>query len=262
MILDSITREKELRGKLGAMPSPIDKRDYKLTNLMASAPVLAPIYEPKIMGPVLNQGQSSQCVACSLALVKYIIEKQQTGNVQEFSTNYIYGNRAAEDEKGEGLYPRQAIKTLVNFGVPHKSETETFLSYNEAVEFYQNNKEVLNREAIPYRISSYYALYGKNDIKQAIQTIGAVTAMFPVFDSLYDTDTAGIVDYDNSKSQHNYGYHEMTLIGWNDTKKCWTTQNSWGENWGNKGLCYLPYNYPIVESWAMIDVIIEKELKL
>lgn len=261
MLFDTLKREKELHGKLGAIPSPIDKRDYKLTSLLAYAPIIAPVYEPKIMGPVLNQGQSSQCVACSLSLVKYIIEKRQTDNSKLFSTNYIYGNRAATDDKGEGMYPRQAIKTLVTFGVPHKVDTEVFLSYGEAVEFYQNNKIVLDKEARPYRISSYYALHGNNEIKQAIQTIGAVSGMFPVFDCIYETGTDGIINYESSRTQHNYGYHEMTLIGWNNNKKSWIVQNSWGEQWGDKGLCYLPYDYPIVEAWAIVDDIIEKNLK-
>ena len=34
----------------------------------------------------------------------------------------------------------------------------------------------------------------------------------------------------------------LTLVGWDDTKRAWLIQNSWGDNWGTK---------VIPEDWAI-----------
>jgi C1A family cysteine protease len=77
----------------------------------------------------------------------------------------------------------------------------------------------------------------------------------------------GLNVYDNSKYQYfeglntkNYTYnplastgalasgvqllggHATPIIGYDDTKKAFLVQNSWGTNWGNKGFYYMPYS--------------------
>ena len=38
------------------------------------------------------------------------------------------------------------------------------------------------------------------------------------------------------------GGHATPIIGYDDTKKAFLVQNSWGTNWGNKGFYYMPYS--------------------
>lgn len=35
--------------------------------------------------------------------------------------------------------------------------------------------------------------------------------------------------------------HVMVLIGWDDEKQAWLIKNSWGEEWGEKGFCWVAY---------------------
>jgi len=39
------------------------------------------------------------------------------------------------------------------------------------------------------------------------------------------------------------GSHCMTMIGYNNNTQQFICANSWGKSWGNKGYCYIPYNY-------------------
>ena len=39
-------------------------------------------------------------------------------------------------------------------------------------------------------------------------------------------------------------------------------QNSWGKKFGNNGTCILPYDYPLVESWAVIDEVLEEKYEI
>ena len=53
----------------------------------------------------------------------------------------------------------------------------------------------------------------------------------------------GIVPLPNTNIEQLQGGHCMNLIGFDDSKQWFICANSWGTNWGNKGLCYLPYSY-------------------
>ena len=50
----------------------------------------------------------------------------------------------------------------------------------------------------------------------------------------------------------NYGGHAISLIGW--TKDSFIIRNSWGKDWGDKGLTYLPFkNFnKLIECWTLI----------
>ncbi|CAF5109239.1 unnamed protein product, partial [Rotaria sp. Silwood1] len=39
--------------------------------------------------------------------------------------------------------------------------------------------------------------------------------------------------------------HAMLAVGYNDDLKKFIVRNSWGEDWGAKGYCYIPYDYMI-----------------
>ncbi|UJR32691.1 hypothetical protein I4U23_020150 [Adineta vaga] len=40
-----------------------------------------------------------------------------------------------------------------------------------------------------------------------------------------------------------HGWHAMLAVGYSDASQCFIVRNSWGENWGDKGYCYIPYGY-------------------
>ncbi|MFW5804462.1 MAG: C1 family peptidase, partial [bacterium] len=40
-----------------------------------------------------------------------------------------------------------------------------------------------------------------------------------------------------------HGLHAMLCVGYSDEEKCFIVRNSWGKNWGDKGYCYIPYDY-------------------
>lgn len=237
----------------GAIPSPKDNRDYKIETLIAGAPqdFIPAYYKTTIKIPRLDQGKSSECVACSLSYIKYIQEQIESGKAEQLSPSYIYGNREEGMYQGEGMIPREALKTLLNYGTTTWNIFPNFYSYPEAKQKYNQNKDNLNISAKPFKIKSYYAVMPGNELKTTIMNLGAVSAMFPVFECLYRPDEEGKIIYDCANAGEILGYHQMTIIGWTET--AWIVLNSWGENWGDNGICYIPFDYPIVEAWALID---------
>jgi C1A family cysteine protease len=67
---------------------------------------------------------------------------------------------------------------------------------------------------------------------------------FTVYDSFESDAVAktGIVPMP-SKTELVLGGHAVMAVGYDDSKKWFIVRNSWGEDWGDKGYFYIPYDY-------------------
>lgn len=249
----------------GGLISPEDTRDYQLNDLIAAAgstELPLEYINPHVSEiTVLDQGSSSTCVACSLAYLKWLCEYDQSNNRELFSPSYIYGNRDINEWRGEGMYPRQALGQLKKFGVCSYNDFPGFYDVNTSINLYRQKKNDLDPKAHPFRISSYYKVSNIADIKKAIYSLGAVTASFPVYYCLYQPDEKGNINYDASMRGAAVENHEMTIVGWTKDNK-WIVLNSWGNAYGDNGKCYLPFNYPFNEVWAVMDYVTEVMYKM
>lgn len=266
-----MTNFKETYKVCGVLPSPKDDRDYPLDKLLVKAPKLPRSYMTDLGQPILNQGDVGACVGYSIANSRAIQEKVQHNAAEwvEFAPMYIYGNRYLNRESneelgkpistGSGLYPRFALKVLKEYGICKKEYADYLVEYPECCNKYAQNCEELDKHAYPYRISSYYRLKSKIDMMQAVYTLKAALICVPVYESLYFPDENGYVPADCSGEL--YGYHCMTLIGYDIDKNAYIVQNSWDDTYGKNGIIYLDMDYPISEAWGMTDEILEVELK-
>lgn len=243
---------------LGCLPSPKDKRDYKLDTLIMSAPKLPDEYKNDGNIQIIDQGNTSMCVACAIVQAKHLIEQKQTDDSEMFSPAYVYSNRAATDHKTDGMIPREALKCLLHNGVCHYDDFPGFYTYSKAHSLFVKNQTELNSLAKPYRISSYYRLNETEDIKQAIYTIGFAMVAYDVYGCMFKP-VNGMVQYNESSCGYNYGGHQLLAIGWNDTG--FIVVNSWGKDYGTNGIVTIPYNYKPIESWAFTDEITEKVIR-
>lgn len=249
---------KELYSVCGAIPSPIDERDYPLTNIIPMASNPPRKFSIKVdKSAILDQGQVGCCVACSLALTRHLKEKEQSNDDKLFSPMYIYGNREDGDCQDEGMFPREALRTLKNFGVCYKEDFDGYMEYPKAKKEYLADKTRKDQLAYPNRISSYYRLYDKLDIVNAISTLGAVTICIPVYELLYYPKN-DYVEYDKNDT-YIRGYHEVTLVGYDIDEHYYEMANSWDIKYGTDGVVRLSMDYPIEEAWIAIDEVTEKK---
>lgn len=260
-------KESFLNGNVkGVINSPIDERDYQLSKLIKKSIRLPKEYISPTPLIIENQGNVGCCVNMSIAQCKHIIEYRQNGDTQAFSKSYVYGNRLDTDYHGSGMIPREALRTLKNFGICHDKYMPEIVEYEKAKEIYESNKEFLDEKAKPYRINSYYRLWNKNDVKTSIYTMGHAFISYDVYDSLFNPDKDGIIQYDKDDNEL-LGGHQMTAVGWNDVG--FIIANSWGKDYGigfkenntDGGMIVIPYDYKFSECWSMIDNITETDLK-
>ncbi|CAF1691420.1 unnamed protein product, partial [Adineta ricciae] len=66
-----------------------------------------------------------------------------------------------------------------------------------------------------------------------------------VFSSFDKAAERGIVPMPRSfeDRQALHGRHAVLIVGYSNSSQAFIVRNSWGENWGDQGYCYIPYDY-------------------
>lgn len=208
---------------------------------------------------VKNQKNKNSCVAHALSTLKEIQEYYDTNDFKSFSVGWIYGYRLPEQYQGEGMYISEALNNLRHFGAVHQNYIPDNLDYSEITNIIDDMKNICLSEAVNYKIANYAQLKNSTEIKHALYVdhspvvIGAL-----LYESFYLTDGSGIVKCPDMIKEKCYGGHCMLIIGWTTihNKEYYVVQNSWGEEFGDNGFCYIPIDgsFPICEQWSVLDI--------
>lgn len=234
----------------GVIPSPHDYRDYPVAKVIPMG-AYPEEFIPELT-KIKNQGSVGACVAFALSTIKEFQECKEKTFYTEYSANFIYGNRAETDYQGEGMYPREALKRLLDYGVCKESLMPGIWNYPAQKKLFT---EEIYKDALPQKIKTYAAINTVEEVKNAVYFNGPVLIAIPVYNSFCNCkgDLALPV-----LSEQIQGYHAIVIIGY--TKERYIIQNSWGQAWGKEGICYMPLNYPITEKWAITDLVMRHDI--
>ena len=231
--------------------SPYDARDYKIATVSQEFPEEFELEKVSVK----NQMSTGSCVAHACSSVVEYHNHRQEGNDSVFSTEFIYGYRPLGYYVGEGMYIRDALKTLQKVGDCLQSDLRGNNKCPEAMKNVEANLEQLKDYAYPHRISAYAKVNGVNEIKQALMEYGYVVVSMPWYKDYKLTN--GVY---STTAKEKSGYHCVLVYGWN--KDGWLVHNSWGSFWGKGGRFVVPFEYEWREAWAVIDAIQgEKDIK-
>jgi hypothetical protein len=82
--------------------------------------------------------------------------------------------------------------------------------------------------------------------KQALASGYPIVFGCLLFDSFDECNKrGGVVPMPNPEdlSRSSHSGHSMCVVGYSDLEQVFIVRNSWGDKWGDKGYCYMPYNY-------------------
>ena len=99
-------------------------------------------------------------------------------------------------------------------------------------------------EAQQHKIYSFESVLFEN--LQAVIAEGfPVIVAIEIFTAFESDEVArtGVVNMPVLDTEQSLGYHEVTIIGYNDVAQRFTLVNSWGVAWGASGYFTLPYAY-------------------
>ena len=236
----------------GVVPSIPDVRDYKLKHSVCTS-VNYPLEFSLNTVPVKNQGVRPTCVAHASSTIAEYYYSEQHNAYESFSTNWIYGIRELGYYQGHGMALRDALNTLLHYGVPPTVDCPGNYEVEKAKETVAAKRAELEAKAYPHRITKYFRLDGTAEMKRALMEHGYILASINIREGDHLQDGVWTTDFDAKIT----GAHAIVIYGWNQTG--WLAQNSWGSLWGNKGRFVIPFYFGCNETWGTEDNFVENE---
>jgi hypothetical protein len=213
----------------------------------------------------LNQGRQGSCVAWASAYAaRTILEARRTGNSPNsvrFSPSFMYNQISTDHYNCQGSYISLAMNNMLNQGAVAYSD----FKYDPS-SCSRKPTSSLKRKANKYKINGFQRLTEDGQsgtaemlaIKQNLAH-GSPVIIGMLVGGTFMSDMNGRdlweptdLDYD----QNEFGGHAMCVIGYDDYMAGGSFQlmNSWGEQWGEQGICWIRYSdfrYFNVESYGV-----------
>ncbi|MEC1414923.1 C1 family peptidase [Bacillus safensis] len=235
----------ELKG-LGVVPSPLDKRDIPMSAVLPifTAPEK---FEVENITPVRDQKNEGTCVGFACAVgIKEWQEQKERNNFIQLSPRYLYEKSKSEDEFpddsprcspfGDGTSVRVAMDMLKKYGVCE----ERYWPYVPCEPGSPTSEAEDN--AKHYRIKAYASLNSIETMKRSLIVNGPFVVGTSVYENWSEPEvwTTGKIPLPNGRFE---GGHAICIVGYDDTAQLLKFKNSWGNEWGDNGFGYLPYQY-------------------
>jgi hypothetical protein len=254
---------------LGFLPSPKDKRDFRLG--MIQAPSAIPeVYLPEYDLPTYHQHKQPSCIGHAVAWMVTFLEWTELKVKTPLSPRFIYALAKRDDgiPNVDGTYYRQGLEEALKYGV---STEKLFPNNTDLSREEYNNASLISQEALEdadyKRIKSYVRVddVSFNGLKQAIFNNKVVLLGINIGDTMW-TDVNGVTTWSESKimplrvPSKIVSGHAVVAIGYD--KDYIYFKNSWGDVWARKGTGYFGKNYTplVVEAWTVVDLS-DEEIK-
>ena len=261
----------------GWIPDLPDIRDYTeendkikmLTTNLRTANSDSSINLTKWCSPVENQGDIGSCTAHAVAGVVEYFENKAFGKYIDSSRLFLYKTtRNLLKSPGDtGAYLKTALGALVLFGMP----PEDFWPYDtsrfdiEPISFcyaFANNYKCINYfRHDPAGISPQAVL---DSVKKYLMSGIPSVFGFTVYESIKFATSTGCIPFPGG-NERILGGHAIAAFGFDDnkiiggakpTKGALLIRNSWGEEWGETGYGWLPYEYVLkglaLDFWSVL----------
>lgn len=226
--------------------APKDPRDKKLSfKVIDPSKLPSKVDISDDMGKRLDQGDLGSCVSNSVAYcIRYVRHKENL-TVYDPSRLYIYyygrvieGSPADEDT---GLYIRDGYKSVEKYSVCSEQNWPYL-----PTKFHIEPSKYAQDAAKQHKTFKYFAVeQSLNEIKNCLSQKYPVSFGMTVFSSFMSAEVAksGVAPYPDVRREQQLGGHCITIVGYDDSTQRFKILNSWGDSWGDKGTCTIPYSF-------------------
>lgn len=198
-----------------------------------------------LMTPVENQGPLQSCTANAIAGAYEYLTRKHTGAHVDLSRLFIYYNarwRNGEQQEDCGSVIQYGMESLQNFGACEESvwpyrpgavlKKPERLSYTQAEKF-----RVLDMRRVDVDLDNW-----RHCLAEGYPIVFGC-ALFGSFDACSERHGLVAMPDPQDVARGEHGRHAMLCVGYSDVDRVFIVRNSWGADWGERGYCYMPYNY-------------------
>lgn len=237
-----------IKRRYGWKPDLPDKRDFYYKKLsrkekLQVLPKKVDLVDTKLFPAIYNQGNTSSCTAQGIAAAVYFDRAKQKLPVFNPSRLFIYWNERVMEGStmsDDGAIIRDGVKSLAKVGYCN----EDIWKFDESLLLKKPSNDCFNQSK-KYKSLSYYRIDNSKirDIKNCLAQGFPIVFGATLYASFDEADKAAGVVPLPKKDEEILGGHCMLLVGYDDDKNLFKIRNSWGEESGDKGYNYFPYDY-------------------
>lgn len=197
---------------------------------------------PKVFNQLVLGSCTAQGIGAALAYLR-----NNDANLDDWipSRLFIYFHEREMEgyiNQDRGACIRTGIKVVSQYGAP----PEDFWPY-DVEKWAMNPPELVDIEAHKYKALDYYRV-NWSDINEVLHCLAAgfpIVFGFKVYPHFMSEDCAktGILKMPNTKRERADGGHCVLLVGYDLEKELFLVRNSWGEEWGQGGYFWMPFDY-------------------
>jgi C1A family cysteine protease len=210
-----------------------------------------------------NQFQLGSCVGNAIANAYELqVNKLAPDKFVELSRLFIYYNARkiiGEPQQDTGTTIRAGLKATSTYGVC----SEIIWPY-DVTKFDVEPSAEAYADAVSRKILSYTRLYSLEDMLDALTNQQPVVIALFVFSEFMTLNSKGSTLPLPNKDSIDYGGHAVCLVGYDKTKSSFLAKNSFGDDWGDGGYFWLPFEYAeryVFEQWIFDIPIINTLLR-
>lgn len=238
--------------RYGWRPDIPDKRDFYLT-CRITAPLPKTVDLRAKCPPVYDQGNLGSCTANAIGAGHQFEQIRQAQSRGSFvpSRLFVYFNeREMEGTTAidSGAYIRDGMKSVVKQGAcpetPSTGSGQATWPYDVS-KFAKKPPAACYQHALKHQVLQYRRLDQiLSQLKACLASGHPIVFGFTVYESFESKSVAkaGVVPMPGG-GERSLGGHAVLAVGYDDAKQWFVVRNSWGEKWGDKGYCYMPYAY-------------------
>lgn len=192
--------------------------------------------------PVEEQQDLGSCTAQAVVgAYELLLNKLYPDKFIELSRLFLYYNArkiANQVEKDVGAYIVDAMRALRDYGIC----TEELWPYDTA-KFNVMPTTASYLDARKRTISRAYEVLDVDSIIRMLEEGKPVVFGTDVYRSFNNITNSDFILKMPDSGEEPMGSHAMCIIGYDASSKLFQVRNSFGDDWGNKGQCMIPYEY-------------------
>lgn len=205
-----------------------------------------------------DQMTLGSCVGQAIAgAYEMMLKRNYPNQYTELSPLFVYYNGRLIEHASDldaGTTIRSGIKGLLSYGIC----TEELWPYDVEKFNVQPSPEAYD-DGRHRTIENYRRLYGISDMISAINNNRPVVIGMSVYTQFFDLNMDNaVVEIPENRYLDYYGEHAVYLVGYNRNNKQLLAKNSFGEEWGDHGYFWIPYDYAqseVFEAWTFDPVL-------
>ena len=230
------------RRKYGWRPDIPDGRDFLYSAIRPVVRLPKRVDFSSLCPRVEDQGSLGSCTAQALAGNLEFLDKKTDGAYIDVSRLFVYYNErllmgSVEYDSGASL--RVGIKTLKNHGACGETRWPYVIG-----RFDRKPPAKCYAEARRHKIVSYHRISGLREMLACLAEGYPFVFGFTVYENFQAPSVArtGVVAMPR-KGEKAIGGHAVMAVGYDQAARRFLVRNSWGEQWGKKGHCVMPFTY-------------------